>query len=142
MYDNKINSEMIIKIANQAKDLKLLYVEDNEMARVATLETLNIFFKDISIAKNGQEGLAMFKSGDFDLIITDVNMPKMNGIEMIENIREVDLTTKIIVLSAHDDPEYFKTTTESQVEGYLLKPIHLTNLVTLLSKTLESIQSS
>jgi len=142
MNENQIDTQLIISIAQKAKGLKLLYVEDNELAREATLETLNVFFKDIVVSVNGQEGLDSFKENNFDLIITDINMPKMNGIDMIKNIRELNSEIKIIVLSAHDDPEYFKTATEFQVEGYLLKPIHLTNLVTLLERTLESITQS
>ncbi len=142
MNENQIDTQLIISIAQKAKGLKLLYVEDNELAREATLETLNVFFKDIVVSVNGKEGLDSFKENNFDLIITDINMPKMNGIDMIKNIRELNSEIKIIVLSAHDDPEYFKTATEFQVEGYLLKPIHLTNLVTLLERTLESITQS
>ena len=137
MNPNIITPQKILNIADKAKNLRLLYVEDNELARKSTLATLEIFFKEITVAVNGEEGLKYFTEQSFDVILTDISMPKMDGIEMISKIRESDENIKIIVLSAHDDPEYFKQATSSQVEAYLLKPINITRLVNTLEATVD-----
>ncbi len=132
----------IKKLTNSSKNLKLLYVEDDELARESTLSTLSIFFTNISVAVNGEEGLNHCKKEKFDIIITDINMPKMNGIDMIFKIREFDKDVTIIVLSAYDDSEYFYQTIKAGVEGYLLKPIDLTQFIDLIEKTVNHINTA
>ena len=70
------------------KDIKLLYVEDNNEARESTLEVLEEFFSNITVAIDGKDGLDKFKNNDIELIITDINMPKLNGLIMIEEIKK------------------------------------------------------
>ena len=75
--------EKIKELADFSKTIKVLYVEDNVDARESTLNMLENLFNDITIAIDGQDGLDKFSEGKFDLIISDINMPNMNGIEMI-----------------------------------------------------------
>ena len=70
--------------------LNLLYVEDNKDAREAVLTILEDFFENIIICVDGEDGLEKFKTNDIDLIISDINMPKLNGLEMIKEIRDID----------------------------------------------------
>ncbi|WP_295002760.1 EAL domain-containing protein [Sulfurimonas sp.] len=120
-----------------SKTLKLLYVEDHREARDAMLQVLNEFFDDITIAFDGEDGLDKFQSNKIDLIITDVNMPKMDGLLMVEKIRSTTTTnTKIpvIVLSAFNETDYFLQSIRIGVEGYLLKPIELAQFMNILNK--------
>ena len=66
-------------IINFSKTLSLLYVEDDASTRMQTKVLLNNFFDNITIAEDGEAGLAAYREGDFDLIISDINMPKMTG---------------------------------------------------------------
>ena len=75
-------------LIKQTKTLSLLYVEDDDQTRKGTLETLTLFFERITLAVDGQDALERFQAGDFDLIITDINMPNLDGIEMIKKIKE------------------------------------------------------
>ena len=128
------NMSDIIKFS---KTLKLLYVEDHREARDAMLQVLNEFFDDITIAFDGEDGLDKFQSNKIDLIITDVNMPKMDGLLMVEKIRSTTTTnTKIpvIVLSAFNETDYFLQSIRIGVEGYLLKPIELAQFMNILNK--------
>ena len=131
--------EKIKNLTQESKNLKLLYVEDDEFARESTLETLSLFFENITIAENGKEGLSAFKNGDFDIIITDLNMPVMDGIDMIFAIRKLNQDITILVLSAHNNPEYFESTIKAGIEGYLLKPIDLDQLIYLMEKSVNNI---
>jgi EAL domain-containing protein (putative c-di-GMP-specific phosphodiesterase class I)/PleD family two-component response regulator len=130
------------QLTKESQDLRLLYVEDNQEARESTLATLEIFFQDITIAEDGLEGLKLFNENSFDIILTDINMPNMNGIEMIFKIRETDKDITILVLSAHDDNNYFEQTIRAGIDGYLLKPIDLDQFLDLMEKSVNNINRS
>lgn len=122
-----------------AQELHVLYVEDNQEARESTLGLLNNIFHNITLATNGEEGLEKFQKGNFDLILTDINMPKMNGIEMVTKIREVNQHVPILILSAYNESGFFIETIKQGVEGYLLKPIDLKQFIDMLNKSVEKI---
>jgi len=112
----------IKKLKKFTNNINILYVEDNEDARVGTLKMLNNYFSNIDTAVDGLDGLEKFKLNNYHIIFTDLNMPRMDGIAMIKEIRKIDLQIPIIVLSAHDDKEYFLETIKSGIDGYILKP--------------------
>ncbi len=124
-------------LISRSKKLELLYVEDNESARRYTLEMLTRFFEHITVAENGVEGLEKFKEKSFDLILTDINMPKMSGTEMISKIRELDQNITILVLSAHNEPNYYEEVSAYSVKHYLAKPLALAQLIETLNLLIE-----
>ncbi len=130
--------ENIIKYSNS---LKLLYVEDNQSARDATLLIFEEFFKKIVLAVDGEDALEKFDNS-FDLIITDINMPKLNGLEMTKKIRELNKNIPILVLSAYNESGYFLESIKLGVDGYLLKPIEMEQFLTALSKIISKIKLS
>lgn len=121
-------------ILHYTKPLKLLYVEDNEEARRFTLELLSRFFDDITVAVDGKNGLTEYLADTFNLIITDINMPKMGGIEMSTKIREVDDKTPIIVLSAHNENSFLESAYNIDINEYLSKPLDLKDLISVLGQ--------
>ena len=124
---------------------KLLYVEDNKEAREATLGILEEFFGDIFVATDGQEGYEKFVENhdEIDLIITDINMPNINGIEMLEKIKESGLKKPpVLVLSAHNEVNYFVESIKAGINGYLLKPIDIEQFVASLCQISETIKLS
>ena len=122
------------------KDIKLLYVEDNNEARESTLEVLEEFFSNITVAIDGMDGLDKFKNNDIELIITDINMPKLNGLKMIEEIKKIDKEVSVLILSAYGESEYFMESIKLGVDGYLLKPIEMSQFITILKKVTEKIK--
>ncbi len=120
-----------------SKHLKLLYVEDNKDSREMTSMILEDFFDDILIAVNGQDGYEKFMNNDIDLIITDINMPKMNGLDMIAKIKDIDSEIPILILSAHNEDDFFMKSIKLGVDGYLLKPIDLDQLVIMIDKVVK-----
>ncbi len=130
----------IENIIEYASELKLLYVEDNQEARESTTIILEEFFNNIQIAVNGEDGFEQFKANDIDLIITDINMPKLNGLDMISKIRDIDKNIPILVLSAYNESGFFIDSIKLGVEGYLLKPIDIDQFLTVLSKVVEKLK--
>ena len=126
-----IDLSLLISIS---KKMRILYVEDNKEARVQTIKMLQNYFADITVAKNGQEGLDSFKNGYFHIVFTDIEMPVMDGITMISHIREIDCDVPIVVLSAYDKKEYFIDTINSGIDGYILKPYDAKKIVQLITK--------
>ncbi len=122
------------------KNIKLLYVEDNTEARESTLGILEEFFSKIIVAKDGEIGLKKFKNNHIDLIITDINMPKLNGLDMIKSIRSIDNNIPIIILSAYNESEYFMDSIKIGVDGYLLKPIEMNQFINILQKVTQKIK--
>ncbi|MEA2100822.1 MAG: EAL domain-containing protein [Campylobacterota bacterium] len=124
----------IKEIIKYTQNLKLLYVEDNENTRDATIMILEELFDNIIVAVDGKDGFEKFNNNDIDLIMTDVNMPKMNGLDMVEKVRELNADIPILVLSAYNESGYFIDSIKLGVEGYLLKPINLEQFLSVLGK--------
>ena len=120
--------------------LKLLYVEDNEQARESMMSVLEEFFENVVIACDGEEGLESFKNNKIDLIITDINMPRLNGLEMIKEIRKLDTEVSILVLSAYNESSFFLDSIKLGVDGYLLKPIAINQFMNSLQKITQKIK--
>ncbi len=133
--------QKIKRLAKDSKNLKLLYVEDDDLARVAMLDILHLFFDKIVIGVNGVDGLDKFtylqESRDkdsVDIIITDINMPKMNGLDMIDNIRKISDDIPVIILSAYDESEFFIQSINLEISSFLFKPIALDKFITTMQK--------
>ncbi len=105
------------------EDFKILVCEDDELAREFLVRRLKREFESVFEAEDGEEGLAKYNSSTPDLIVTDINMPKMDGIEMIKEIRSKDKEVPIIVISAFSDNENLLDCIENGVNGYIVKPV-------------------
>ena len=124
------------------KDITILYVEDDETARNATVRILSKLFKKLIVAVDGRDGFEKFKENEIDLIITDINMPNLNGIQMLEKIKEIDMNFYAIVLTAYSDRENFMATISLGVRGYITKPINVAQLIDTLGVGVEFINKN
>ena len=122
------------------KKLKLLYVEDNKETRESTLLILEDFFNKIEVANDGKEGLEIFRTFEIDLIITDINMPCLDGLNMIKEIRKLDKDIPALILSSYNELTFFKESINVGVDGYLLKPIDVTQFIHMLQKITEKLK--
>ena len=111
------------------KECSVLFIDDVDHVRELVEKMLRRLFKTVYVAANGEEGLKIYKEKSPDLIITDINMPVMDGIEMIEVIRTGDIEQKIIILSAHNDHSFFEKAVNLKIDGYLIKPIDMQMLM-------------
>ena len=104
-------------------DLKILYAEDNEKIRDSYVLVLKRYFKEVIEACDGKEALKLYNSSKPDIVLTDINMPELDGLELIRSIRQNDKTTKVIVLSAYSDQEELMKAIPLGLFAYLVKPI-------------------
>jgi DNA-binding response OmpR family regulator len=109
---------------SSTKNIKVLYVEDDDVARENGIEYLENYFDTIYDASNGLEALTLYDKYKPDIIITDIEMPKLNGLEFVQRIREKDDTTQIIITTAYSHKEYLFRAIELQLIKYLVKPIN------------------
>lgn len=128
-------SDKLINLIKFTKNLSLLYVEDNLDVQQQTLKMLSSFFDKIELANNGKVALELFCSNNYDLIITDIKMPLVDGVALIEQIRNSNKEIPILVFSAHDDKEYFLKTVNAGIDGYILKPYTIEQII----KTLDNL---
>ncbi|MFT5661927.1 MAG: YesN/AraC family two-component response regulator [Sulfurimonas sp.] len=127
------------EIIKLTKTLKLLYVEDDEISRLSIKELLSNYFTHITIAEDGKEGIEKFKEDNFDIIISDINMPKLNGIDMLRKIRNLNKDIPVILLSAHNESKYLLEGIELGIDSFLCKPLNLKTLSRTLYKVTDNI---
>ena len=130
----------INELLKTTKTLKLLYVEDNKEAMEATLLIFNYLFFEVTTAVNGEEGYELFTKNEYDLVITDVRMPVLDGLSMANRIKKENHYPPIIILSAHNETDFLLKSIEIGIDGYLFKPINQNNLIIVLSKIIMNIK--
>lgn len=120
------------------KNITVLYVEDEKDLREVTSSILQSFTKNQYIAANGQEGYELFlkHDSDIDLIISDINMPILNGLEMIKKIKDINKNVPIIVTTAFSNKEYLLEAIDIGVDKYVLKPVDVSKLLQAMSQSL------
>ena len=115
--------------------ITLLYAEDEIQTRQTYIDYLQDRYDFNYIeANDGEEALALFKQHKPEIIITDINMPKMDGLTFVEHIRKSSPHTKIIILSADDDREKLMKAFDLDVVNYLLKPVTSEKLCSTLDR--------
>jgi len=108
--------------------LILLYIEDDTSIREEMMDILELDFEHIYVAKNGQEGLEMFQKFHPDIIISDIQMPLMDGIRMSQEILSIDPDAKIILTTAFNEQNYLNKAKEIGIKAYINKPVNINEL--------------
>lgn len=129
------------KLKEFVKSLNILYVEDELQAREISQKIFKRIFKNVDSFENGLEGFLAFQSNknNYDLIISDINMPKMDGIDMLEKIREVDTEIPVIFITARNESNVLLKSIELGVVNYLIKPLDMETMTKVVYKTCEKI---
>ena len=106
---------------------KVMLVDDERLILQGVLNIIDwekLGMEVIHMAENGKEALDKYKENPVDIIITDINMPVITGLELIMKIKEINKRAKFIVLSGYDEFSYARTAMKYGVENYILKPIN------------------
>ena len=123
-------------------DVEILFVEDSDNVRAGTYNILKSFFEKIATANDGAAGLDVYKYAldlgkSYGVVIADVNMPKMNGLEMIREMKKLNPNQKTVVISACEDAETMEKARELGVDRYIVRPIELANIIETFTKILD-----
>lgn len=129
----------MLQLKNKAKNISILYVEDEAEVRDRTVGLLNKLFSHIDVAFNGEEGLEKYLQNSYDIVITDILMPKMNGLELISHIREKNKKQEIIVISAYTDSEYLTQSIRLGVTGYIIKPVDINQMMDIFEQSIDKL---
>ena len=119
----------------------LLYVEDDQTTRELVTLVIRRKFPQVNLllAENGQIGLDIFNARHPDIIVTDIRMPVMNGIQMVKEIRAHHSAARIIVLTAASDTDFLLDAVDIGINHYVLKPIKMEKFVAAVEQCLESV---
>jgi len=116
------------------REKTLLYVEDDKELREQFVRVFKPRFKEVYEAADGVQALEKYKQYHPDIILVDINLPKIDGLEVIKNIRENDKDTAIVVLSAYSDEEKLFKAVKLGLSDYLVKPVPYKKLIALFEE--------
>jgi len=127
-----------------SKDLSLLYVEDDKPLRDKTAVVFTNLFETVDVAQDGIEGLEVYhkyyedNSRYYDIVVSDIQMPRLDGIGLTKEVLQINPKQKIIIVSAYNDKEYLIDLINLGVEGFIQKPLSSDNLLKILHDTCTS----
>ncbi|MBF0541120.1 MAG: diguanylate cyclase [Nitrospirae bacterium] len=116
------------------KNIKILYVEDEQKIRETLVKSLKRQTGEVIVAENGAMGLEMFNLHNPDIVITDIRMPVMNGLDMARQIKAINCDVPLIITTGHNDEEFLLTSIDIGVDKYIKKPIYMEELFSTLEK--------
>ena len=120
-------------------NFSVLYAEDDDLTRSKFVKILKLYFKEVYEASNGEEVLQIYSQNKVNVIILDINMPKINGIKAAQKIRESDPDVKLLFLTAYSEKEKLLDAIELRAIKYLIKPIKSLELDKLLKSLVEEL---
>ncbi len=121
-------------------DIKILYIEDETPIRKLYTPFIKEKASELYVAENGLEGLKLYKKHKPDLIISDIRMPKMDGLEMINNIKSLQSEVRIIIVTAFSQPQYFTRAIKLGVNGFLVKPVTKDDILAVVDEQINTIR--
>lgn len=121
-------------------NISILIAEDDSQLRTLYVEYLALFFNTVYEAEDGKKALSLYKEKSPDIIITDINMPKLDGLSLIEEIRKKDKETPIVILSAYTDQEILFEAIKLHLFEYVVKPVDSQELKELIVRMIETIE--
>jgi YesN/AraC family two-component response regulator len=101
----------------------ILYVEDDIDTQELIVDILQCHFKEVFVASDGKEGLLVYKEENPDIVLSDISMPTMDGLEMSEAIKELNPKQLIALFTAFNEPEYLQKAAELGIDTYIMKPL-------------------
>lgn len=121
--------------------IKLLITEDNDDAREVTRLIIARKFPEITfyLAENGRKGVELFKEHGADIVITDINMPIMDGYQMAVEIKAIKAATRFILLTAYNDKRYLNKFKDIGINHYISKPVQFVKLYAAIEESIADI---
>ncbi|MFT7005063.1 MAG: two-component system response regulator MprA, partial [Sulfurimonas sp.] len=121
-----------VKVLKNLSKIHVLIVEDDELTAYALRQSLGKYCRQVDVAVDGMQGFEMFENNKPDIIISDINLPEMNGLEMINAIHEISPHTPVIIITSYNSTENISESIKQGAYSYLLKPISVEELQTVV----------
>lgn len=125
------------KLSLLLKSVTILYVEDELAIQKLNGETLSYFTDNLLLANDGEDALEQYHKYKPHLIITDINMPKLNGIKFVEEVRKIDKRIPIIFSTGYSQECYLLPAANLNIQGYVVKPLNYSKLKNILFDIVE-----
>lgn len=126
---------------NELLDYKVLLIEDEKEINEKVTSRLKRYFKDVSSVFNAEDGYAFYLEKKPTIMFIDISLPKMNGLELLEKIRESDHNTKAVMLTANTEIETVLQASELKLTKYLIKPLNRKNLEEAIEALIKEINN-
>ena len=130
----------IKQLKNITKNMSLLYIEDNKYLSKANMQLFGDIFLQVDLAEDGESGLELYHKKDYDLVISDINLPKMNGLSMLKCILEHNASQSVIVISAYSEVDYLSKMKELKIEHFLSKPVNSKNMISSIYQSVKKLE--
>lgn len=117
--------------------MRLMIVDDDRQIREGItygIEWRNLGIDHVECFKNGMEALAAFQKDFFDIVLTDISMPGMSGIELMKEIKKLSAMTAVVLISGYEEFEYARVAIKYGAQDYILKPIHLDKVTDIIQE--------
>lgn len=128
-----MDKSQIAKLRKICSNITVLYIEDDEDIAKQVFIMLGKIFKRVEVKYDGEEGLEAYKKHKHDIVITDITMPKLNGIDMSKAIKMINPEQSILITSAYNNVQYLTTLIDLGIDKFVLKPINMQNFLTAIS---------
>ena len=121
-------------------DFSILYIEDDRLTQRIIVSVLKKYFNKIFVANDGEEGIALYHEKRPDIILSDISMPNLNGIAMIEKIKEHNPKQKIVLFTGYNNLYYLNKAINIGVDKYILKPLETKEMLNALNEVVKSLR--
>ena len=122
-------------------DISILLIEDDDKIRSSLFRTIALKTEKVFEAENPRAALEILKENKIDLIVTDIEMPEMDGLTFIEKLRKSNFQTPVIITSAYTSPDYFKKAIDLKIDKYITKPVKIVELFDAIEVSYNKIKS-
>lgn len=135
-----MTKEKILSLRKKVDNLTLLYVEDNKGLQQQAIKIFKKIFKNLVVADSGESAYDLYKKYQPEIVVTDINMHNLSGLELSRMIKKVDPFVKIIITSAFDDKDYLFEAIDINVSKYIKKPLTITDLIEAITKVVDELE--
>jgi two-component system, OmpR family, response regulator VanR len=129
----------ITNLIPKLEGFRILYIEDDSDVRDSMMNYLRKLDVPVYEGRDGEEGWELYERHKPDIMIIDLKMPRLNGIDLAKRIRETDNRTQIVILTAYTEPEYMIEAVELNIARYLVKPISKATLLPAIEKCVDAL---
>lgn len=127
---------------DKLKGMTILYAEDEIGIRKNIADSLRYYLKEVYEANDGKEAYEIYIEKNPDIILSDIHMPNINGIEFVKKIRKDNRNIPIVMITAHTDKEYLLEAVELHMEKYIIKPLDIDELFETLDKCVQVLDAN